>query len=216
MKIFKYISNFIKSTCLTLVLLLTSCAIFATSAVANYTPSSDASSLKTLNKDSNQSQQQIKNEINPSINSTKEFEKLFKAKTDYLYVFSAEMAVIKYTGNKKYTLTITHPYPHVIYFSNQKNPQTGTLFTNAFLNRLQDGIAKKTEMTQFRMRLYPGVSWNNQLAKPMQVVLHFIERKDAKTWVLHITALPKSTLIPGTYIYPDFYIFNSDLPNPLY
>jgi hypothetical protein len=216
MKFFKYISSFIKNTCLTLVLLLTSSAIFATSAVTNSAPNSDAGSLKTLDKDSTKSQQQIKKAIDPNIDSTKEFEKLFKAKTDYLYVFSAEMAVIKYTGSNKYTLTITHPYPHVIYFSNQKNPQTGTLFTTAFLNRLMTGVEKKSATTQFRMRLYPGVSWNNQLAKPMQVVLYSITRQDAKTWVLHITALPKSTIIPGTYIYPDFYIFNSDLPKPLY
>ena len=205
MRLFKYIATF--------TLLLTSSVIFATS---DSDSDSDSDSLKTLDKSSTQSQQQIKKEISPKISKTKEFEKLFKSSTDYLYVFSAETAVVKYVGNNKYTLSVKHPYPHVIYFSNQKNPQVGTLFTNAFIRRLMKIVKNNNYKTQFRMRLYPGESWNNQLAQPMQVELQYIERKDNKTWVFHITPIENGSISTGVYIYPDFYIFNSDLPKPVY
>ena len=137
-------------------------------------------------------------------------------KKEYLFVFSADKLEIKKASNSTFNIIITNPYPNAMFFSNGYMPKKGGLYTIPFFNKIEKELKKHKAQVQLKMRLYPGVSWQHLLATGMHVKLNSIERQSKNIWIFNVSQEGDSTILTGKYIYPDFFIFNSDLPESLY
>lgn len=151
----------------------------------------------------------------------KSCEKSCDNKKEYLFVFSADKLEIKKVSNNNFNIIITNPYPNAMFFSNGKIPKKGGLYTIPFFKKIQKELKKHKTQVQLKMRLYPGTSWQHLLAKAMHVKLNSIDQQKNKNknkdiWIFNISPENDNTILAGQYIYPDFFIFNSDLPQGLY
>ena len=130
------------------------------------------------------------------------------------------LSLIKFSKLKKSPISIniiiTNPYPNAMFFSNGYMPKKGGLYTIPFFNKIEKELKKHKAQVQLKMRLYPGASWQHLLATGMHVKLNSIERKSKSIWIFNVSKEHGSTILTGKYIYPDFFIFNSDLPESLY
>ena len=64
-----------------------------------------------------------------------------------------------------------------------------------------------------RIKLYRGNYFKDQLAQPLEVKIISIKEVGDKEWEFIVTPSYKGSLDGiDEIIYPDFYIFNSDLP----
>ena len=64
-----------------------------------------------------------------------------------------------------------------------------------------------------RIKLYRGGDWAEQLAQPLEVKVISIEKIERTNWKFIVQPAYKGSMDGvSKIIYPDFYIFNSDLP----
>jgi hypothetical protein len=136
-----------------------------------------------------------------------------KKHKDYLFVLTSERGSFKYISNNKYELTLNRIYPHVLFFGNEDVSKTGTLFASGFLKKLKANVLDTKSPTIMRIKLYRGNYFKDQLAQPLEVKIISIKEVGDKEWEFIVTPSYKGSLDGiDEIIYPDFYIFNSDLP----
>ena len=148
----------------------------------------------------------------------KNCQKYCDSKREYIFVFSSSKLEIKKKSNNTFDMIIINPYPNAMFFSNGDYPRKGGLYTIPFFKKLQKEL-KNNSKIQMKMRLYPGTSWKYLLAKPIHVQLKSISQiKNGKQnkWVFNVISESDNKMLEGNYVFPDFFIFNSDLPKSLY
>ena len=147
------------------------------------------------------------------VNKAKKSSNSLKKNKDYLFVLTSESGSFKYVSKNKYELILNNVYPHVLFFGNEDVSKTGTLFASSFLKRLKANVLDTSLPTTMRIKLYRGGNWINQLAQPLEVKVISIKQIGNKKWKFIISPSYKGSLDGlKKVIYPDFYIFNSDLP----
>lgn len=138
---------------------------------------------------------------------------IIKGKKDYLFVLTAHKGSFSSLKDNRYELALKGVYPHVLFFGNDEVSKTGTLFASSFLTKLKSSVLDDKYPTTMRIKLYRGGDWSEQLAQPLEVKVISIEKIERTNWKFIVQPAFKGSMDGvSNIIYPDFYIFNSDLP----